>query len=155
MDSVWCSDQPGLYHTTTYESWQGEGHGCQSHRNHVIQRWMSGSQKKMRSSVIIQEQANNKKENPDDHHSKDFTTLSNSMFPYLLTPFLTAVSFVESGKRVYITRLPSGRDQGLFTRSPYKFYKDPLCEHSSLGLMGQTPQDLRSRQTINSTGRGT
>lgn len=76
------------------------------------------------------------KENPHDHHSKDFTTLSNSMFPYLLTPFLTAVSFVESGKGFILQGCHSGRAQGLFTRSPYKFYKDPLCEHSSLGADG-------------------
>ena len=55
MDSVWYSDWPGLSPMTTCEPWGGGDCGCQACRNHLIDRWKSGFQKKIRSSVTIQE----------------------------------------------------------------------------------------------------
>lgn len=62
----------------------------------------------------------------------NFTILSHFMFPYLLTPFLTAASFVESEKEALYHKTAHSECSG----STYTFSKDPLCEHSRLGAIG-------------------
>lgn len=79
--------------------------------------------------------ANNKKENPHDHHSKDFILPYQTPCSLISNTFPYSSVFCWVWEKGLYYKAASGRAQGLFI-CPHKFYKDPLCEHSSLGADG-------------------
>lgn len=117
---------------------------------------MSGSQKRKWGVLLLYKNRQTTKRKIPEPPFKGFHYPIKLHVPLSLNTFPYSSVFGESGKGFILQGCPPGRAQGLFTRSPYKFYKDPLSVNTvAWGLMGLTPQDLRSRQTINSTGRGT